>query len=57
MVKNTIDVIPFLIAKQGISVKSENRQNSKTRLTINSLKDNIWLKLGIGIIQLAGYDE
>ena len=27
------------------------------RLTINSLKDSIWLKLGIGIIQLAGYDE
>ena len=29
MVKNTIDVIPFLIAKQGISAKNERRQNSK----------------------------
>lgn len=57
MVKNTIDVIPFLIAKQEISVKSEKRQNSKKRLTINSLNDSIWLKLGIGIIQLAGYNE
>lgn len=57
MVKNTIDVIPFLIEKQEISVKSEKRQNSKKRLTINSLNDSIWLKLGIGIIQLAGYNE
>lgn len=29
MVKNTIDVIPFLITKQGISAKNERRQNSK----------------------------
>lgn len=32
MVKNTIDVIPFLIAKQEISVKSEKRQNSKKKV-------------------------
>lgn len=29
MVKNTIGVIPFLIAKPGISVKNERRQNSE----------------------------